>query len=234
MSDRLVEPVIVFVLYPDVTQLDFTGPAQVLARLPGARIVYASPGGGAVMTDCSFAIADTRALASIEACDIIVVPGGAGSEQVCGNEPALREIARLAAGARYITSVCTGSLILGAAGLLKGKRAACHWAWREMLPMFGATPEAARVVRDGNLFSGGGVTAGIDFALVLAAEIAGEDVARAIQLTIEYAPDPPFDSGTPDTAPEAVRKTIEARVAPRRKRLEALIAGQAAFSAAMK
>jgi cyclohexyl-isocyanide hydratase len=130
----------------------------------------------------------------------------------------LGELRRLAAQARYITSVCTGSLLLGAAGLLRGKRAACHWAFRELLALFGATPDAARVVRDGNVFTGGGVTAGIDMALAVTAEIAGEEHARAVQLAMEYAPEPPF-AGRPETAlPEtvdAVRRRFE-RVWPER------------------
>ena len=116
----------------------------------------------------------------------------------------MREFRRLARGARYLTSVCTGSLILGAAGLLQGKRAACHWAWRHMLPLFGAIPDEGRVVRDGNVITGGGVTAGIDFAFTVAAEIAGEKIAQAIQLGIEYAPAPPFNAGRPETAPPEV------------------------------
>ena len=218
MSEPLA---ILFVLYPNVTQLDFTGPAQVLSRLPGARVAYASPAGGAVMTDCGFAVADTARLRAVEACDLLCVPGGAGSESVCYDGAALAEIARLAATARYVTSVCTGSLILGAAGLLRGKRAASHWAWRDMLPLFGATPDPARVVRDGNVFTGGGVTAGIDFGLTLAAEIAGEETAKTIQLTIEYAPEPPFDCGRPELAPRAIVERVERAVAARRERLKA-------------
>jgi len=224
MSESLV---IVFVLYPDVTQLDFAGPAQVLARLPGASVVYASPTGGNVMTDSGFAVADTVPLTSVKGCHILCVPGGAGTGAMCADRAALAEIARLAEGARYLTSVCTGSLILGAAGLLKGKRAASHWAWRDMLPHFGATPDAARVVRDRNVFTGGGVTAGIDFALTLAAEVAGEDVAKAIQLGIEYAPAPPFDCGRPEAAPEAIRALIVSRNAARREQLRSHFANSA-------
>src|SRR6202162_124127 len=130
------------------------------------------------------------------------------------------QIRRLAARAQYVTSVCTGSLVLGAAGLLRGKRAACHWAWRDMLALFGAIPDPARVVRDGNIVTGGGVTAGIDFALTLVAEIAGPEVAQAIQLQIEYAPAPPFDTGTPESAPPAILARVRERnaaAAPRRR-----------------
>ena len=213
---------ILFLLFPKVTQLDFTGPLQVLMRVPGATCVLASPKGGPVPTDCGFAVADTVRLADISACDVLLVPGGAGTEQVCGDAQTLADVARLAATARYVTSVCTGSLVLGAAGLLKGKRAACHWAWRDMLALYGAIPDSGRVVRDGCLFSGGGVTAGIDFALILAAELAGDETAKAIQLSLEYAPAPPFEAGTPETAPAAIRAKIIAAVAPRRARVEAL------------
>jgi putative intracellular protease/amidase len=123
----------------------------------------------------------------------------------------MREFRRLARGARYLTSVCTGSLILGAAGLLKGRRAACHWAWRHMLPLFGAIPDDGRVVRDGDIITGGGVTAGIDFAFVVAAEIAGEKMAQAIQLGIEYAPAPPFHAGWRETAPPDVLAMVNDR-----------------------
>lgn len=214
---------VLFVLYPNVTQLDFAGPAQVLCRMPGASVTYASPAGGDVMTDCGFAVADTARLSAVPRCDLLCVPGGAGSEALCGDAEALAEIARLAGTARYVTSVCTGSLILGAAGLLRGRRAACHWAWRDVLPAFGAIPDSGRVVRDGSIVTGGGVTAGIDFALTLAAEIAGEDVAKAIQLAIEYAPAPPFDCGRPDSAPASIRSMVENAVAPRRRRLLALV-----------
>jgi transcriptional regulator GlxA family with amidase domain len=119
----------------------------------------------------------------------------------------------LAAGARYVTSVCTGSLILGAAGLLDGKRAACHWAWRDLLPLFGAIPDAGRVVRDGNIITGGGVTAGVDFALVVIAELAGDEAAQAVQLMLEYEPAPPFRAGRPELAPPQVRELLQGRMA---------------------
>ena len=133
------------------------------------------------------------------------MPGGRGATDVAIRDEAfLRELRRLAATARFVTSVCTGSLVLGAAGLLRGKRAATHWGWRDLLVPFGAIPDAARVVRDGNVITGGGVTAGIDFALSVVAELAGAETAQAIQLRIEYAPAPPFAAGVPETAPRAV------------------------------
>jgi transcriptional regulator GlxA family with amidase domain len=148
----------------------------------------------------------------------------------------LEALRRLAAQARYVTSVCTGSLLLGAAGLLRGKRAACHWAFRELLPLFGAFPDSARVVRDGNLITGGGVTAGIDMALTVVAEIAGRDFAEGVQLAIEYAPEPPFNSGRPESARAAVLAAVRARIdtlAPERRAVaERVSAAQARARAA--
>jgi len=199
---------IVFALFPGVTHLDFTGPHQILCRLPGANVTVASLDGGEIEAD-GLVFAHLPRLTDVEACDVLVVPGGFGTTEAMGNPAFLDEIRRLAWGARYVTSVCTGSLVLGAAGLLKGKRAACHWAWRDQLALFGAIPDPARVVRDGKIFTGGGVTAGIDFALTIAAEIAGEEMAQAIQLGVEYAPAPPFNSGRPETAPAKVLERVQ-------------------------
>ena len=157
--------------------------------------------------------ADTTAIAQVERCDLLCVPGGVTATQQALDRPFLVELRRLASGAKYVTSVCTGSLILGAAGLLAGKRAACHWAWADLLPLFGATHDPARVVRDGNTITGGGVTAGIDFALTVLAEIWGEETAQLIQLSLEYAPAPPFDAGSPKRAPAAVRERYHALTA---------------------
>ncbi len=200
---------IVFALYPGVTHLDFTGPHQVLCRLPGAKTIAASALGGEIEAD-GLTFGNLSRLADIPACDILCVPGGFGCTDAMADPAFMAEIRRLAAGARYVTSVCTGSLILAAAGLLQGKRAACHWAWRDLLSHFGAIPDPARVVRDGNVFTGGGVTAGIDFALTLAAEIVGEAGAQAIQLGMEYAPAPPFNAGRPETAPPEVLAVVRA------------------------
>ncbi len=208
MSEPLV---IVYAVFPRVTQLDFTGPHQILAMLPGARQVLASSTGGDLATDTGLVFAGVERLADIPSCDIICVPGGIGTSEAMEDEAFLAEVRRLGLGSRYVTSVCTGSLLLGAAGLLQGRRAACHWGWRELLTSFGAIPDPARVVRDGNVFTGGGVTAGIDFALTLAAEIAGEETARLIQLVNEYAPDPPFDSGRPETASPQLVAAVRAR-----------------------
>jgi putative intracellular protease/amidase len=201
--------VIVFPIYPGVTHLDFTGPHQVLSRLPGAKTVVASVEGRPVDTD-GFRFDGLARLEDVDQCDVLCVPGGHGCIAALQDPAYMTAIRRLAASARYVTSVCTGSLILGAAGLLAGKRAACHWAWRDLLAPLGAIPDPARVVRDGNILTGGGVTAGIDFALTLAAEIAGEEAAQALQLGFEYAPAPPFNSGSPDTAPRAVLERVQA------------------------
>ena len=200
-----------FALFPGLTQLDFTGPYTVLHRIPGAQMIVASAAGGAIESDGGLVFANTAVLADIPRCDLLFVPGGVAATEAALDEVYIAQLQRLAAGAKYITSVCTGSIILGAAGLLRGKRAACHWAWRQMLPLFGAISDPARVVRDGNIITGGGVTAGIDFALVVAAEIAGETVAQAIQLGIEYAPAPPYNAGRPETAPPDVLAILEQR-----------------------
>ena len=165
---------IVFILYPRITQLDFTGPYEVLARMPGAETIIASKAGGALATELGLSFGGLTRLADIESCDLIMVPGGPGQTDAMQDGDFMAEVKRLGEGARYVSSVCTGSLILAAAGLLNGKRAGCHWAYRDMLAMFGAIPDPARVVRDGNVFSGGGVTAGIDIALTIVAELAGE------------------------------------------------------------
>jgi cyclohexyl-isocyanide hydratase len=212
-NDRMTSTkfVIVEALFPGLTQLDFTGPHTVFSRLPIVEVIVASAAGGLVPSDGGLVFAGTRKLAEIDRCDLLFVPGGASATDAALDQEFITEIRRLARGATYHTSVCTGSLILGAAGLLTGKRAACHWAWRHMLPLFGAIPDERRVVRDGNIITGGGVTAGIDFALAIAAEIAGDTVAQAIQLTIEYAPAPPFDSGTPETAPPEILAIVNRR-----------------------
>jgi cyclohexyl-isocyanide hydratase len=152
--------------------------------------------------------------ADCPALDVLCVPGGSGVGDLMEDEETLAFLREQAAGARYVTSVCTGSLVLGAAGLLRGKRATTHWAYRDLLPDLGAIPVHERVVRDGNLFTGGGITAGIDFALTLAAELVGEHEAQAIQLQMEYAPAPPFDSGDPARAPAAVANDVRERCAP--------------------
>lgn len=223
---------VVFPLYQGVTQLDFTGPLQFVSRVPGAKVIVASVGGQPVKSD-GFAFSDLVVLESVEHCDVLCIPGGFGCTDAMRDEAYMIAIKRLAASAKYVTSVCTGSLVLAAAGLLKGKRAACHWAWRDMLSAFGAIPDPGRVVRDGNIVTGGGVTAGIDFALTLIAEIAGKTVAETIQLGLEYAPAPPFDMGRPETASGEVMEAYMARLGPTlAKRREAVLAAAAALAKA--
>jgi len=203
---------IVIALYPGITQLDFTGPHQVLTRAPDVQVLTASMGGADIEAE-GLVFTRLAKLEEIARCDVLLVPGGFGTLAAMGDDAFVAVIRRLGLGARYVTSVCTGSLILAAAGLVEGRRAACHWAWRDLLEPFGAVVSSARVERDGNLITGGGVTAGIDFALVLLAELAGETYAQAIQLALEYAPDPPFDSGRPELASDEVRALVEARMA---------------------
>lgn len=201
---------VVFALYPRVTQLDFTGPFEIFARLPRARCVLASVEGGTIQGDGGITFSGVARLADVEHCDLLCVPGGFGTVAAMESQPYLAELGRLAAKAQFVTSVCTGSLLLAAAGLLRGKRAACHWAWRELLADFGAIPDPARIVRDGNIITGGGVTAGIDMALAAMAEIAGVNYAEMVQLALEYSPEPPFDSGRPERArPEIVAAALQ-------------------------
>lgn len=203
---------IVFALYPGVTHLDFTGPHQVLVRTPNADVVVASMGGQDIEAE-GLRFSNLADLATLERCDLLCVPGGFGTTDAMLDPAFMAEIRRLGAGATYLTSVCTGSLILGAAGFLTGKRATSHWAWRDQLSEFGAIVSDERVVRDGNVFTGGGVTAGIDFALTMLAELAGQDYAEAVQLGLEYAPAPPFNSGRPELARPEVLAQIKARMA---------------------
>jgi len=199
-------------LYEGVTHLDFTGPHQFLSSVPDTEVIIASLGGVPIVSH-GLTFANLSDLETIERCDVLCIPGGLGCIPAMENARFLEAVRRLAGTARYLTSVCTGSLILGAAGLLEGRRAGCHWAWRDMLSAFGATPEEGRVVRDGNIITGGGVTAGIDFALILIAELWGAERAQTVQLLLEYAPAPPFDAGLPETAPSQVRQAVLARMA---------------------
>jgi transcriptional regulator GlxA family with amidase domain len=198
---------IVFAIFDRMTHLDFTGPHQVFSYVPEARITVASLGGRDIEAR-GMVFGGLADLSEVESCDLLCLPGGAGVSAAMIDEAFMREIRRLGAGARYLTSVCTGSLILGAAGLLRGKRATTHWSSLEILRLLGAVPDEGRVVRDGNVITGGGVTAGIDFGLVAVAEIFGRAVAETIELRMEYAP---FGVGRPDLAPaELVAQAREA------------------------
>ena len=203
---------IVFVIFDNITQLDFAGPVQFLSRMPGAKVFVGSKDGGPVITDCGFSILPTTSFADCPQADIICVPGGHGVREAIADAAIVDFVGEQAVNATWVTSVCTGAFILGVAGLLQGKRATCHWGYTHLLPLVGATHESARVVRDGNLVTAGGVTSGIDFALELIAMISGEDVARSIQLALEYDPFPPFTGGTPDTAPPLILANMRARV----------------------
>jgi cyclohexyl-isocyanide hydratase len=214
-----------FVIFPDPTQLDFTGPLQVLSRLPQSATHLVAKSATPVPSDCGLGLVPTHTFANCPPLDLICIPGS--SEGVAGiiNDRETIEFVREQAGAaKYVTSVCTGAFVLGVAGLLKGRRATTHWAYTGLLPLVGATHEKARVVKDGNVITGGGVTAGIDFGLSVVAEIAGETVARKIQLGIEYDPAPPFDSGHPDKAPTLKSELLSARydgfISTYRKRIE--------------
>ena len=203
---------IVFLLFPGITQLDFTAPAQALARFPGAVVASAARRIEPIETDAGFSLLPSHSFADAPAADILCVPGGHGVTEALRDGATRDFVAAQAAGARWVTSVCTGAFVLGAAGLLEGKRATTHWAYTHLLERVGATFAPGRVVEDGYLVTCGGVTAGLDFALTLIAREAGEGVARAVQLALEYDPAPPFASGHPSRAPEAVTAGLRARV----------------------
>lgn len=224
----MAELSVAFLVYPQVTQLDFAGPAQFLSRLGNATVDYVAKAPGPVPTDSGFALLPTATFSEVRQADILCVPGGIACVDVMEDDESLDWVSRIGERAQWVTSVCTGSLILAAAGLLRGYRAACHWAWRDHLALFGAEPVAERVVFDRNRATGGGVTAGIDFALALTAAIRGEDHARMVQLALEYDPAPPFDCGSPERAgPELVghyRQRMEAMAPGREERIRAAAA----------
>ncbi|RFB81559.1 DJ-1/PfpI family protein [Methylovirgula sp. 4M-Z18] len=217
-----------FLIFPNVQQLDLTGPYEVFASTPGVSVHLVWKDSVPVTASTGLVFMPTATFADCPQLDVICVPGGAGVNALLQDEEALAFVRRQAAGARYVTSVCTGSLVLGAAGLLSGKRASSHWNARDLLAHFGATPVNARVVRDGATITAGGVTAGIDFGLTVIAELFGDAAAQAVQLHLEYAPQPPFESGTPETAPTEVLAAVKAKLAPGRKARENIIATLAA------
>jgi cyclohexyl-isocyanide hydratase len=210
----LQQRIIGMLIFPKLTQLDMTGPYEVLARLPNTTVHLVAHTLDPVTTDRGLKIVPTTTFADCPPLDVLMVPGGPGQQDLMEDETALEFLRRHAGTAKYVTAVCTGSLVLGAAGLLKGKRATTHWAAIDHLTSLGAIPVSERVVVDGNVVTGAGVASGIDFALKLAAILEGEDVARQIQLQIEYDPAPPFDSGSPRTAAPAIVAALRARLAP--------------------
>lgn len=209
MPERTFE--IGFLVFPDVTQLDFSGPWEVLTRLPGAACHLLADDAQPVRSGSGLTVLPTLTYASCPQLDMICVPGGPGHLNAMEDVRLLGFIRDQAPGCRYVTAVCTGGLVLAAAGLLRGYRATTHWSALDRLAAFGAIPVADRVVVDRDRITGGGVTAGIDFALTVVAEIAGEAFTRELQLQIEYAPHPPFDGGSPQTARPDTLETLEAR-----------------------
>lgn len=197
-----------FVIFPNLTQLDLTGPLEVLHRLPESKIHIVAKSLDPVPSDCGLTLFPTTTFKDCCQLDLICVPGGGGVVGIMTDRETVDFVRKQATGAQYITSVCTGAFVLGVAGLLKGRRATTHWAYTGLLALVGATFENARIVKDGNVVTAGGVASGIDFALHIATEIAGEETAQAIQLSIEYDPAPPFASGHPDRAPASVTALV--------------------------
>ncbi|HET8798028.1 MAG TPA: DJ-1/PfpI family protein [Thermoanaerobaculia bacterium] len=205
---------VVCILFPDFTQLDLTGPYEVFHRLPRAEVRLVAASTEPVVSEGGLAIVPDATFAEEAACDVLFVPGGPGVNDAMLDETLIAFVRRHGERAAFVTSACTGALILGAAGLLAGYEAATHWASMEYLQAFGAWPKRERVVVSGNRITGGGVTAGIDIALRIAEATHGRAVAEEVQLAIEYTPQPPFDAGSPETAPAAVREAVLARLAP--------------------
>ncbi|MEO0449032.1 MAG: DJ-1/PfpI family protein [Pseudomonadota bacterium] len=217
---------VAFLVFPNVTQLDLTGPAQVLSRLGNTKLDLVWKNTDPVPTDAGFPLLPTATFDEVKTANILCVPGGLGTMEIMQDPDVLNWVRTVAGKADWVTSVCTGSLVLAAAGLLEGYRSACHWASIDQLAYFNAIPANERIVADRNRFTGGGVTSGIEFALALAARIRNEDFAKFIQLSIEYDPHPPFDSGTPDKAPPEILaryyKMIEQNVPDRAAKVKAI------------
>jgi len=197
-------------LFPNLTQLDLTGPYEVFARMPNTVVTLVAETHAPVRSERGLTIMPDTSFADAPQCDVLFVPGGIGVNPMMEHAPALEFLRTQAEGARFITSVCTGALLLGAAGLLQGYRAVTHWLAMDLLPILGAEPVHERVVIDRNRITGGGITAGIDFGLVVAAELCGRDVAERIQLMMEYNPAPPFTSGSPASAGAALVEDVRA------------------------
>jgi transcriptional regulator GlxA family with amidase domain len=206
--NRIEKPVeFLFAIYPHGTLLDFAGPHEILTLVPNVRLRFASPAGGLVTLENGVVFGPTEKLADVGKVDVICVPGGMNLSAMMKPE-ILAHVRRLSETAQYVTSVCTGSIILAASGVLKGKRSACHWAFLNDLKKYGAIPDPARIVTDGRFMSGGGVTAGIDFGLTIAAALRGAEAAQEAQLLVQYDPQPPFHAGNPSDAPPKVRDAV--------------------------
>jgi transcriptional regulator GlxA family with amidase domain len=206
-------------IYDRLTALDAVGPFEVVSRLPEARVAFVAREAGPKRTDNGMlAVTADLSLREVPSPDVVVVPGGLGSRQELAEEETLSWLREVHERTRFTTSVCTGSLILGAAGILDGLEATSHWLSLERLASFGARPVRRRVVEDGKVVTAAGVSAGIDMALMLAARIAGDEVAQAIQLAIEYDPQPPFESGSPQTAPHAIVERLSSGAGARSAR----------------
>ncbi len=211
------------ILFEGVTQLDLTGPYEVFARMPNTRVHLVAATPAAVRTEWGMRITPDCSFDDAPPFDLLCVPGGWGVDACLEDETMLTFLRARAARAVYVTSVCSGALILGAAGLLRGYRATTHWLSIDLLRHFGAEPVPDRVVRDRNRITGGGVTAGVDFALVVAAELFGAAVAQGIQLAIEYDPHPPFQSGSPRSAPPGVLNSVTVAGAERLARRREIV-----------
>lgn len=215
MNPSEPQPLVIgLLLFPQLTQLDLTGPFEVFARTPGAQVHLIWKDKQPVVSDRGMAILPTTPFAECPPLDVICVPGGPGQIALMDDAETLAFLQQQASSARLVTSVCTGSLVLGAAGLLRGYRATTHWGSLEQLALLGAQPVAERVVREGNRITGAGVTSGIDFALHVVAELLGADVAQNIQLQMEYDPEPPFSSGSPRSADPARVALARQQMAP--------------------
>ncbi len=201
-------------VFPKVQQLDLTGPYDVFATMPGVTVHLVWKNLDSLLSSTGLTLVPSKTFENCPDLDVICVPGGVGIDALMEDAQTLAFIRRQAANAQYVTSVCTGALVLGAAGLLQGKRATTHWASHGLLEKFGAIAVKERVVRDGNLMTGGGVTAGIDFALTLISEVFDAEKSQTIQLQLEYAPAPPFNAGRPDSAPAHVLAVATERAKP--------------------
>ena len=211
MSDRNLT--IGMLAFPRMTQLDLTGPFETFARIPEAKVHLLWKRKEPVTSDTGLSLLPTMTFAECPSLDVLCVPGGPGQIDLMDDEEVIAFVRKQGQQAQYVTSVCTGSLVLGAAGLLNGYEATTHWMSMDQLEIFGAKPVKKRIVRDRNRITGGGVSAGIDFALYLAGVLMDEQTARMIQLSIEYNPDPPFTSGSPDTAAPDMVTAVRTRAA---------------------